>query len=58
VLSVLWFYALILKVRAYVVTPELPELLATWISNNRPIGLSSITPQLRGGISDENSLEI
>jgi hypothetical protein len=39
------------------VIPELLDLLATWISDNKAIGVSSITLQLRGSISD-NSIPI
>jgi hypothetical protein len=42
-------------VPACVVTPELSDLSATWIFTNRATGLSSITPQLRGGISDNSN---
>jgi hypothetical protein len=34
------------------VTPELSDLSATWISDNKATGVSSITLQLRGNISD------
>jgi hypothetical protein len=36
-------YALIFKVRLCIVTPELLDLLATWISDNKATGVSSIT---------------
>jgi hypothetical protein len=36
------------------VTPELSDHLATWISDNKAIGVSSITLQLRGSISDNS----
>jgi hypothetical protein len=49
---VLWLYALIFKVRICIVIPELLDYLATWISDNKAIGVSSITLQLRGSISD------
>jgi hypothetical protein len=35
------------------VTPELSDLSATWISDNKATGVSSITLQLRGNISDK-----
>jgi hypothetical protein len=49
---VLWLYALIFKVRIYIVTPKLSDHPATWISNNKATGVSSITLQLRGSISN------
>jgi hypothetical protein len=48
----LWVYALIFKVRLCMVTPELLDLPAIWISDNKAIGVSLITLQLRGSISD------
>jgi hypothetical protein len=47
-----WFSPLIFKVRVFMVTPELSDLSATWISDNKATGVSSITLQLRGNISD------
>jgi hypothetical protein len=47
-----WVYALIFKVRLYMVTPELLDLPATWIPDGKATGVSSITLQLRGSISD------
>jgi hypothetical protein len=52
VYCVLWLYALIFKVRIYIVTPELSDHPATWISDNKATGVSLITLQLRGSISD------
>jgi hypothetical protein len=46
------FSPLIFKVRVFMVTPELSDLSATWISNNKATGVSSITLQLRDNISD------
>jgi hypothetical protein len=53
VYRVLWLYALIFKVRICMVTPELSDHLATWISDNKATGVSLITLQLRGSISDK-----
>jgi hypothetical protein len=57
VYRVLWLYALIFKVRICMVTPELSDHPATWISDNKATGVSSITLQLRGSISDNSKRE-
>jgi hypothetical protein len=58
VYRVLWLYALIFKVRICMVTPELSDHPATWISDNKATGVSSITLQLRGSISDNSKERI
>jgi hypothetical protein len=53
--SSMYSIILIFKVRVCVVTPEFLDLSAIWISYHRAPDLSSITPQLRGSISDRNT---
>jgi hypothetical protein len=55
---VLWLYALIFKVRICMVIPELSDYPATWISDNKATGISSITLQLRGSISDITTFNV
>jgi hypothetical protein len=40
------------------VTPELSDHPATWISDNKATGVSSITLQLRGSISDITTFNV